>query len=318
MTDQCPLRVALTETSNAYSPMPRRVEDLTQLEGKLDAVREANVRHHVKLIGQAAEAGARVVGLGELFSAPYFALGKLGDREIRLWQSMAEDAAKGPTVVELCAAAREHAVILVAPIYELDSESGKRFNTAVLIDEKGQVLGKYRKNHIPAGSNEQGNFQETLFYGPGDGALGNPSEFNRSGSEHFPVFQTSCGRIGIAICYDRHFPGVMQTLADNGAQLVFVPAVTFGEHSRKMWDLEFPVDAARHRLFIAGSNRSGSEAPWNQEYFGASCFAGPTGRVPALSSPKNLVIADLDLGSLDGPCSSGWDLKRDLRPSIYG
>ena len=78
------------------------------------------------------------------------------------------------------------------------------------------------------------------------------------------------------------------------------------------------IDAARHRLFIAGSNRRGSEPPWNQDFFGASYFSGPTGRIEALQAPKNLVLADLDLASLSGPCSSGWDLARDLRPEIYG
>ncbi len=120
------------------------------------------------------------------------------------------------------------------------------------------------------------------------------------------------------IDYDRHFPGVMQTLATNGAELVFSPAVTFGAHSRAMWELEFPVDAARHRIFIAGSNRHGSEPPWNQPYFGASYFSGPAGRIEALPSPDHLVLADLDLNTLKGPCSSGWNLARDLRPEIYG
>ena len=132
------------------------------------------------------------------------------------------------------------------------------------------------------------------------------------------MFETRLVRLGVAICYDRHFEGVMSALAENGAELVMSPAVTFGEKSRRMWDLEFPVDAARHNLFIGGSNRRGVEPPWTQEYFGASYFAGPSGVIPNVTSPtSDLVVADLDLDALSGPDSSGWNLTRDRRPSIY-
>ena len=313
-----PVRVAMTQTGNAYRPMPDRVEDLLQLEGKLELVRRANVDHHLELIAAAAAHGARLVGLGELFTAPYFALGEIGAELCELWRHLAEDASSGPTVTALRAAAKLHGVLLVAPLYELDVETGQRFNTAVLIDEAGRLLGKYRKNHIPAGSNELGAFQETRFYGPGQGRLNNDPAINVSTNEHYPVFRTSVGRLGIAICYDRHFEGVMRTLAANGAELVFCPAVTFGAHSRRMWELEFPVDAARHRIFVAGSNRCGTERPWGQEYFGSSYFTGPDGRVPTLDGPAELVMADLDLGALEGDCGSGWDLARDVRPETYG
>ncbi len=312
------VRVAMTETCNAYRHMPATVADLAQLLPKLEEVRRANVQHTIELIGAAAKAGAQVVGLGELFTAPYFALGEISDEIARMWRGLAEDAATGPTVLELCQTARQHGVILVAPVYELDAATGERFNSAVLIDENGLILGKYRKNHIPSGTNDQGTFSETLFYGPGQAALGNDPATNRSNSDHFPVFHTSAGCIGISICYDRHFEGVISTLAKNGAQIVFSPAVTFGQHSRLMWDLEFVVDAARHKLFIAGSNRKGIESPWNQKFFGASFFAGPNGKVPSLECSAGLVMADLNLEELSGAGSSGWDLERDARPEIYG
>src|SRR5208283_3234467 len=101
-------------------------------------------------------------------SAPYFALGS-----DPMWIGLAEDAQDGETVTALRAAAKRHRLIIVAPIYEQDSASGKRFNTAVVIDEEGQVLGTYRKTHIPYGTNEQGSFHENLYYERSDG--GNPS-----------------------------------------------------------------------------------------------------------------------------------------------
>ncbi|WP_428264496.1 nitrilase-related carbon-nitrogen hydrolase [Haliangium sp.] len=303
------VRCALTETKNAY-PLPATRDELAAVRDHMDDIRAANVAHHVDLIAAAAARGVRVIGLGELFPGPYFAL----DRD-PMWLAMAEDARTGPTVTALSQAARAHGVIIVAPIYELCSASGKRFNTAVVIAEDGQVLGSYRKSHIPHGKNEQGSFHETFYYERSDGGMA-CSDANVSHNRFFPVFATAVGKIGVAICYDRHFEGVMRTLARAGAELVFSPAVTFGAKSRRMWELEFEVDAARHNLFIGGSNRRGSEPPWNQEYFGASHFVGPNGRVDNRSDHAELVIADLDLGELRRPDPSGWNLPRDARPDI--
>jgi len=306
-----PLRVALTETKNAYAPMPPTVERLGELRGKLDELRDANIAHHLELLASAAEAGAQLVGFGELFAAPYFALGR-----DPLWIELAEDALDGPTVRALRPAARAHGMILVAPIYELCAETGQRFNTAVVIDERGEVIGKYRKTHIPRGENEAGSFDERFYYEPSNGELGDwPA--NVSKNPYFPVFETKYARVGVAICYDRHFDGVLRTLAHQGAVLVLCPAVTFGQKSRRLWEQEFPVDAARHHLFVGGSNRAGAEPPWDQEYFGGSYFCGPNGVLPADRSRPGLVIADLDLDALSEPDSSGWSLHKDARPKIY-
>jgi N-carbamoylputrescine amidase len=305
------IRAALTETANAYPDMPARVEDLGQLAERLDEVRDANLEHHAELVAAAAGAGVQVLCLGELFPGPYFAL-----HQHPIWRDLAEDALSGPSVTAMRAQAKTHGVIVIAPIYELEAESGRRFNTAVVIDQTGTILGRYRKTHIPEGSNERAAFHETAYYQRGDGALGDwPADV--SDNPHFPVFQTSLGRIGVATCYDRHFEGVMRSLAGAGAELVFSPAVTFGDQSRRMWELEFAVDAARHGLYIGGSNRRGTEAPWGVEYFGASHFVGPDGRLPEVDGPEHLVIADLDLEALGGASDSGWDLERDTRPDIY-
>ena len=306
------IRVALSETCNAYSDMPASIADLKALANRLDDIRAANVAHHVDLARAAAGAGAQVLGMGELFTGPYFALGR-----DPMWLGLAEDALVGPTVTTLRGTARETGLILVAPIFEHDPRSGRRFNTAVVIDEAGEILGRYRKTHIPVGTNEQASFCETFYYDRSDGDLGTWPR-NVSSNPFFPVFETRLVRLGVAICYDRHFEGVMSALAENGAELVLSPAVTFGAKSRRMWDLEFPVDAARHNLYIGGSNRRGVEPPWTQEYFGASYFAGPDGVVPNVVAPTtNLVIADLDLDLLGGADPSGWDLPRDRRPDIY-
>lgn len=302
------MRIAITETSNAYGNMPANVSELHLLSGKLDAIRAANVGHHLGLLREAHAQGAQVVGFGELFTGPYFALGK-----DPMWFGLAEDAVEGPTVSRLREVTRELGMVVVAPIYERDA-SGQRFNTAVVIDT-GEVLGRYRKTHLPQGQNEQGSFDEPFYYDRSDGRSGGPG--NISNNPYFPVFRTRFGNIGVAICYDRHFEGVMYSLAREGAELVFSPAVTFGEKSQRMWHREFEVDAARHRLFIAGSNRRGAEPPWNQPYFGESHVVGPNGLLTNVSTHPELVIADVDLAELRGPDPAGWDLPRDIRYDIY-
>lgn len=294
------LRAAMTETKNQYADMPASVDALDQLAGKLDAVRDANLDHHETLIREAAARGARLVGLGELFPGPYFALERKD-----LWLGLAEDPDEGPTARRMSSLAAELELVIVAPMFE-QTKAGRRYNTALVFDADGKKLGQYRKSHIPFGTNEQGSFVETHYYGRSDEA------------PFFPVFDTAIGRLGVAICYDRHFEGVMASLAANGAQVVMSPAVTFGAKSERMWEIEFEVDAARHRLFIGGSNRKGVEPPWTIEYFGRSHFVGPDGRLPDLAADHpELVISDLDVESLSGPCSSGWDLARDRRPAIY-
>ncbi len=305
------IRVALTQTCNAYSAMPCSIDGLPGLAKQMPAIAEANLNHHLELLEQAASMGVQAICFGELFTGPYFAL-----HQDPMWIALAEDATNGPTVTALKAAAKRHAILIVAPIYEWDASSRTRFNTAVVIEKDGTILGSYRKCHIPEGENDAGSFHETFYYDRSDGKMDNGDK-NISDNDFFPVFETSIGKLGVAICYDRHFPGVMKALSEGGAELVFSPAVTFGQKSRQMWEMEFAVDATRHNLFIGGSNRIGSEPPWNQEFFGASYFVGPNGRPSPIEAPKGLVVADLNLGELRGEDPSGWNFTRDLRPAIY-
>ena len=307
-----PLRIALTETVNVYAHMPAQQSDLPSLRDKLADLRDANLAHHAALIASAASQGAKLVMLGELFAAPYFAL---DDRD--LWKDLAEDARSGPSVAAMAHAAKTHDVIVVAPIYELCSASGRRFNTAVVIDETGEVVGCYRKSHIPEGTNDIARFTERFYYQRSDGQGYCRPGANISGDGFFPVFRTSRVDLGIAICYDRHFDGVMRSLARGGAQLVCCPAVTFGSKSQRMWPLEGQVDAARHNLFVALSNRSGTEPPFTVDYFGESHVAGPNGLLTNLSTHQQLIISDVTLSDLSGADPAGWTLQADRRDDIY-
>jgi len=304
------MRAALTQTVNVYRPMPE-LSRISSLEDRLEEVRALNVAHHLELARAARDQGAELICFGELFTGPYFAL-----TQEPLWRGLAEDPLEGPTAREVRAAARALSMVIVAPLYELCPKSGKRFNTALVVDADGEPLGLYRKTHIPNGSNEQGVFSEGFYYERSDGQAWQ-SDRQVGTNPFFPVYQTAVGRIGVAICYDRHFEGVASALARGGAQLVVSPAVTFGLKSERLWELEFPVDACRHRVFIGGSNRLGSEEPWAQPFFGKSYFVGPEGRAEDLCGHPELVVSDLDLTSLEGRDPSGWALERDRRGEIY-
>ena len=249
--------------------------------------------------------------MGELFAGPYFALDHRP-----MWRELAERLQDGPSVTRMKRLAREHSIVIVAPIYEL--AGNKRFNTAAIIDADGSLLGSYRKTHIPNGENEVASFHEGFYYQRGDGRGWRDPARVCSTNRHYPVFATAVGRVGVSICYDRHFPGVIHSLGQGTAQIVMAPAVSFGEKSHRMWDLEFATDAARYNLFIAGSNRLGAEPPWNVSFYGHSHIVGPNGRLDNVSEHDELVMADLDLEGLEVGDGSGWDLLGDRRDDIYG
>lgn len=306
------IRAALTQTHNVY---PLSVGPGEVQPDQFDAIRKANVRHHVHLIRAAHRAGVQAVGLGELFHAPYPAITQKVNEQ---WGDFAEDAEEGPTISAIKGITRECAMVVVAPIFE-SSTSGKRYNTAVVVDN-GSVVGKCRKTHIPHGRNERGYFTEGHYYGPSDDPFQNAGKTEVLVVPHplVPAFETSVGRIGVNICYGRHFPEVWRILRDKDVKLVFSPAITFGDTSERLWRHEFPVAAGIGGYFIGASNRAGKDfnTPDAPTFFGKSYFVGPDAkRLPNLSSDPHLVISELDLDRA-GTDPSGWQLKANERTDI--
>lgn len=168
--------------------------------------REAIFRKVEKFIQTAAEEGVQILCLEETWSMPFF----LGTREKDRWSEFAESAENGPSVSFLCKLAKKYEMVIVSPILERES-SDVWWNTAVVIDENGEVMGKHRKNHLPS----VGSFSETCFYSPGN-------------TGH-PVFETKFGKIAINICYGRHQALNWLMFALNGAEIVFNPAATISE-----------------------------------------------------------------------------------------
>ena len=207
-------------------------------------------------IEQAAAQGVQILCMQEIFTTPYFC----AEQQTR-WYEAVERIPDGPTVRLMQEVAKEHGMVIVVPIYE-EEITGVYYNTAAVIDADGKYLGKYRKNHIP---HVNPGFWEKFYFRPGN--LG------------YPCFDTAFARIGVYICYDRHFPEGARALGLNGAEIVFNPSATVAGLSEYLWRLEQPAHAVANGYFIGAINRVGHEQPWDiGEFYGQSYFCDPRGQ----------------------------------------
>jgi beta-ureidopropionase len=275
-------------------------------ERDLGKVKQAMIEKHLPLIRQAADKGANVCCLQEIFFGPYFC----AEQDAR-WYSTAEPIPDGPTVKLMQDLARKHKMVMVVPIYEVE-QTGVYYNTAAVIDETGTYLGKYRKKHIP---HCNPGFWEKFYFKPGNAGCG--SDPKEGGG--YPVFQTRYGKIGVYICYDRHFPEGARELGLNGAEIVFNPSATVAGLSEYLWKLEQPAHAVANQYYVGAINRVGTEKPWCiGEFYGQSYFCNPRGKimVEASRDKDEVVVADLDLDMIQ-EVRNVWQFYRDRRPETY-
>jgi N-carbamoylputrescine amidase len=278
------VRAGLIQASTEYDPGRSLAEN-----------KQADFDKHEKMIRDAARDGAQVVCLQEIFNGPYFC----ADQDIE-WYKAAEEI-PGPTMDRMQDIAKELGIVLVVPIYEKVQE-GELYNTAGVIDADGDLLGIYRKNHIP----QVKNFWEKFYFRPGN--LG------------YPVFETAVGRVGVYICYDRHFPEGARALGLNGAEIVFNPSATIAGLSKYLWKIEQPAHACANGYFLGAINRVGTEAPWNAgQFYGTSYFVDPRGQfVGEVGSETDdeIIVRDLDMGVI-AEVRATWQFFRDRRPDTY-
>jgi beta-ureidopropionase len=263
----------------------------------IPAIRQANIDKTVAFIEQAGAAGVQILCMQEIFTGPYFC----AEQNPR-WYEAVERIPDGPTVKLMQQLARRFGMAIVVPLYEEDGV-GLYYNTAAVIDADGTYLGKYRKHHIPQVAP---GFWEKYYFRPGN--LG------------YPVFETRHARVGVYICYDRHFPEGARALGLNGAEIVFNPSATVAGLSEYLWKLEQPAHAVANAYFVGAINRVGTEAPWNiGEFYGQSYFCDPRGRFLATGSRDRdeLVVAELDLDMIR-EVRNVWPFYRDRRPDSYG
>ena len=259
----------------------------------IEEIKKINIERHLSLIELASKQGAKIVCLQEIFTTPYFC----AEQQTR-WYEAVEKVPNGPTVTLMQEVAKTHGMVLIVPIYE-EEITGVYYNTAAVIDADGRYLGKYRKNHIP---HVAPGFWEKFYFRPGN--LG------------YPVFDTAFARVGVYICYDRHFPEGARALGLNGAEIVFNPSATVAGLSEYLWKLEQPAHAAANGYFIGAINRVGVEEPWKiGEFYGQSYFCDPRGQIIA-QGPRDedaVVVADINF-DLIREVRNTWQLFRDRRP----
>lgn len=278
------VRCGLIQCSNPINDESRPVAE----------IKEAAYQKHLPFISKAGEQGVQILCLQEIFNGPYFC-----PSQDPRWYAAAEPV-PGPTTDRLAELARKHKMVIVASVYE-EAMRGVYYNTAAVIDADGTYLGKYRKQHIP----QTAGFWEKYFFKPGDGG--------------YPVFETRYAKVGVYICYDRHFPEGARCLGLNGAEIVFNPSATVAGLSQYLWKLEQPAHAVANGYFVGAINRVGTEAPWNiGKFYGTSYFVNPRGQFLAEASEDGdeLVVADLDLSMID-EVRKTWQFYRDRRPEAY-
>jgi len=262
----------------------------------IEKIKQANIETNIKFIEQAAAQGAKIICMQEVFTTPYFCA-----EQNTHWYDSVEKIPDGPTVKLMQEVARKHGMVIIVPIYE-EEITGVYYNTAAVIDADGKYLGKYRKNHIP---HTAPGFWEKFYFKPGN--LG------------YPTFETAYARIGVYICYDRHFPEGARALGLNGAEIVFNPSATVAGLSEYLWELEQPAHAVANGYFVGAINRVGHEQPWDiGEFYGKSYFCNPRGKIIAQASRDNdeLVVADLNLDEIR-EVRNIWQFYRDRRPETY-
>jgi beta-ureidopropionase len=259
--------------------------------GEYETMLDTNIQY----ARQAADDGARVLCFQEIFTGPYFC-----NVQDPSFYDLAEPIPDGPTVSAMMKVARETSMVIIVPIYERVDE-GTFYNTAAVIDADGTLLGIYRKTHIP----QVEGFWEKFYFRPGN--LG------------YPVFDTAVGRIGVYICYDRHFPEGWRELGLKGAKIVFNPSATTRGHSKYLWQLEQPAAAVANQYFVGAINRIGAEDLVDTDYYGSSYFVDPRGEIvgdTASDTQDEVVVRDLDMSEIEA-ARRQWAFYRDRRPEVY-
>ena len=252
----------------------------------------ANVARALDAVAQAAAGGARLVAFPELAFTPFFPCCRpSGPVPVELGETV-----PGPTTDAFARLAATLGVVIVLNLYEREGE--RAYDSSPVIDADGRLLGTTRMLHIA----QMPRFFEQDYYTPGDHGM--------------PVYETAAGRIGVAICYDRHYPEVMRSLALQRADLVVVPqAGMVGEWPDGLYEAELRVAAFQNGYFTALANRVGAEP--DIEFGGESFVCDPSGRVIARagSSEEAILFADLDYTSVATSHARRLFL-RDRRPEI--
>ena len=248
-----------------------------------------NVEKAIKFSQIAIERGANIICFQELFTTHWF------PKEMNKNHFSLAEGIDGPSIMRMQQLAKENGVVLVCPIFEREEEIF--YNSAVIIDGDGEVLGSYRKTHVP----QIPLWEEKYYFAPGN--LG------------FPVFRTKFAVIGVQICWDNFFPEGSRILALRGAEIIFSPtAAAFA--SQKKWETVISSNAITNGVYIYRVNRVGSEE--KQDFYGMSFCISPDGELidKPTGMKEGIALIDIDLKNIQ-KVRKEWPFFKDRRPEIY-
>ena len=262
---------------------------------------DANLANAESLVRRAAESGANMILIQELFALPYFCKDQL-----EKYFDLAEPISDSKVIRYMSKLAKELGVVLPVSFFERDNNV--YYNSLVVVDSDGNVVSHYRKSHIPDGPG----YQEKYYFSPGDTG--------------FVVSKTSFGSIGVGICWDQWFPETARALVLQGAEILFYPTAIGSEpvtglKSRDHWQRAMQGHAAANMVPLVASNRIGMEQgeACALEFYGSSFIADQTGAIVEEASEvdEEILLYEFDLGAISGERTS-WGLFRDRRPDLYG
>lgn len=263
----------------------------------------ANLDQAEALVRQAAAEGAKLILIQELFASPYFCI-----EQHPKYLAMARPFVRNPLIARFADLARELGVVLPCPYFE---KAGPAFfNSCVLIDADGTVLGNYRKSHIPQGVG----YEEKFYFSPGDTG--------------YRVWDTAVGRIGLGICWDQWFPECARAMALMGAEVLLYPTAIGSEppapeyDSQPHWEACMKGHAAANILPVIASNRIGHEvAPGGRDltFYGSSFICDHAGQIQARASrdQTEVITTTFDMDQI-ADLRASWGVFRDRRPETYG
>lgn len=267
---------------------------------------QENINKAEKMVKEAADNGANIILLPELFERQYFYQEKRYD-----YYNYALPLEKNPAVNRFKEVAKELGVVIPVSFYERDID--RLFNTVAMIDADGSVLGIYRKTHIP----DDHFYQEKFYFTPGDSG--------------FKVFDTRFGCIGVGICWDQWFPETVRCMAVQGAEMLLYPTAIGSEpildvDSNSHWRRVMQGHAAANLMPVVAANRIGVETvePCKEnagqssslDFYGCSFIADATGDIIASAKQEETIYGEFDLDALKEDRLS-WGLFRDRRPETY-
>jgi N-carbamoylputrescine amidase len=251
--------------------------------------KERNIEKAVRFAKVAIDKGAQIICFQELFTTHWF------PREMNKRNFSLAENVDGYTIGAMQGLAEEAGVVLICPIFEVEEDS--YYNSAVVIDAGGKILGSYRKIHVP----QIPLWEERYYFSPGN--------------HGFPVFETKFAPIGIQICWDNFFPEGSRILALKGAKILFSPTAAAFASQRK-WETVISSNAIANGVYSFRVNRVGSEE--KQDFYGRSFCISPEGEL--LDKPTgmkdSIALIEIDLRNID-KARKEWPFLKDRRPENY-